>query len=155
MDLEEALRVVFAEAERRGQNQVAADLGVSNGTVSKWRNSAMRPEGAVKGRVFAFAESVLGTRTPLDAATKALEATGRNVAKLAEIRGYAAAVLSMLRSVTAEQEKVVDSLAPYVEAEGRFLAAQVPESELAQIAESVKRSAAQATPGRKKKGSAG
>lgn len=154
MDVSSALALVWQQADRSSQAQVAREIGVTPATITAWK-SGNAPTGKTRQRLLEWAERLESAAADLDAATKALEATGRNVAKLAEIRGYAAAVLSMLRSVTAEQEKVVDSLAPYVEAEGRFLAAQVPESELAQIAESVKRSAAQATPGRKKKGSAG
>ncbi|MBY0490661.1 MAG: hypothetical protein K2R93_12535 [Gemmatimonadaceae bacterium] len=57
MDLEQAIALVLAEAKRTGNNAVARRLEVANGTVSKWKGGK-RPEGEVRGRVFAFAEEL-------------------------------------------------------------------------------------------------
>ena len=151
MDLETAVRIVFDEAKRRGQNRVAAALSVSNGTLSKWKKG-VRPEGNVMRRVLEFAEGVAApaaTQSP-DVLAAAIERTGENLVRLAEIRGYAMSVLAMLRAVTDEQARVVESLEPWARAEGQALAANVPPQDHEAIRESFRQSAEQTAPSRRK-----
>ena len=54
-----------------------------------------------------------------------MERTGANLVRLAEIRGYARSVLSMMRAVAEEQQRVVDALEPYAAAEGRVMVGRV------------------------------
>lgn len=163
MDLEQAIAVVLEEASRRGQNRIAAALGVSNGTVSKWKNTSSRPDGAVRERVFEFAEETLRNRPPTpDAVTAAILATGENVKRLAEIRGYAQFVLDQLHDLAKRQQVVVDSLEPWAGAEGRQLALN-DEKKARELEEATRRAAAdaaaqaaqQSAPRAKKKASEG
>jgi hypothetical protein len=141
MNIHEALDLFWTAVQGSSLRRVAREARVSHSTAIRWTDGVL-PEGENREKVIAWA---VAYRSPELVLRRAFEATGHNVARLSEIRGYAAAVLSMLRSVTADQEKVVDSLTPYVEAEGRVLAAEVPAEAADQIRESVRRNAAQAT----------
>lgn len=120
MDLEEAVRLVLEEAKRSGNNAVARRLVVANGTVSKWRSGKSRPEGEVRGRVFALAEEI-ARRTAGMKSTYLDTAAGASADRVAEfhgrsyelgiIAGHAAAVRRFLASAIEEQDRVLAGLA--------------------------------------------
>lgn len=145
----EAFAVLLREVTRRSQTAIAADIGVSEPTVSRWIRSPLPPRGANLSRLVLWAESLPSQPQP-DVLAAAIEKTGANLVRLAEIRGHARAVLSMLKSVTDEQQRVVDSLEPWSRAEGTALAAQVPEADHEAIRESVRQSAAKKARTRRK-----
>ena len=106
MDLEEALTIVWEEVARRGQNRVAGDLAVSNGTPTKWRKGA-RPEGEVRERVIAFAETTRQRRV----ADRVVRETGQgDDYALGVIRGQAEAARRYLVGALQEQERVIQGL---------------------------------------------
>jgi hypothetical protein len=82
----------------------------------------------------------LPRQASVDVLAAAVESTGENLVRLAEIRGYAKSVLAMLRAVADEQQRVVDTLEPWTMAEGRALAAKVPAQDRDAIRNSVRQS---------------
>lgn len=69
--------------------------------------------------------------SPAELATWGQQETARNLQRLAEIRGQALGVLRMLEAVTAEQQRVVDSLDPWALKESELRAAGYNDDEVA------------------------
>ena len=139
MDVHEALARALYEAERSTQSAVADDIGVQRSALSRWKNGD-KPQGALRRKLIAWAESLppRAAVAPEEAAIElAIERTGQNLVRLAEIRGYAKSVLAMLRAVADEQQRVVDSLEPYAAAEGRLLATRLTAEDRVEILEAV------------------
>jgi hypothetical protein len=119
MDIKTAMPLFLEWVDRRGQNRVAEELGISSGTITKWRGKT-RPAGKLREKVIAIAEQELANRPPApDVLTAAVIATGANAARLAEIRAYAQIVLEQLEEAARRQHQVVASLKPWADAEGR------------------------------------
>lgn len=64
MDVHEALAVLFREADRGGQNELARKLRVSPSTLSKWKNGEV-PQGKNRAAVIDFAERLARERPTL------------------------------------------------------------------------------------------
>jgi transcriptional regulator with XRE-family HTH domain len=135
----EAFAVLRRELGRRSQSEIAKELGVSTATLSRWARLTSPPGGANLSRLVLWAES-LPRQASVDVLAAAVESTGENLVRLAEIRGYAKSVLAMLRAVADEQQRVVDTLEPWTMAEGRALAAKVPAQDRDAIRNSVRQS---------------
>jgi hypothetical protein len=119
--------MVWQEAERSSQSRVAEKIAVPRSALTRWKQGGV-PIGDAREKLLAWAESLPArpvAPSPEDAVSVAIERTGENLVRLAEIRGYARSVLAMLRAVTDEQQRVVDSLEPYVSAEGRTMASRM------------------------------
>lgn len=127
---------------------VADAIGVSPATITRWKDGN-RPRGVGVAKLLAWAEALPPAQSP-DVLAAAIERTGENLVRLAEIRGYAMSVLAMLRAVTDEQARVVESLEPWARAEGQALAANVPPQDHEAIRESFRQSAEQTAPSRRK-----
>lgn len=127
MDVLTALELVKQEAERSSQARVARLIGVPRDALTRWKSGGS-PTGKSKEKLLAWAES-LASRPAMPAEEEsialAMERTGANLVRLAEIRGYARSVLSMMRAVAEEQQRVVDALEPYAAAEGRVMVGRV------------------------------
>ena len=127
MDVQDALELVWQEAKRSSQNRVADRIGVQRSALSRWKQGES-PQGELREKLLAWAES-LPSRPAMPAEEEsialAMERTGANLVRLAEIRGYARSVLSMMRAVAEEQQRVVDALEPYAAAEGRVMVGRV------------------------------
>ena len=127
MDVQDALDLVWQEAKRSSQNRVADRMGVQRSALSRWKQGES-PQGELREKLLAWAES-LPPRPAMPAEEEsialAMERTGANLVRLAEIRGYARSVLSMMRAVAEEQQRVVDALEPYAAAEGRVMVGRV------------------------------
>ncbi|BAH39323.1 hypothetical protein GAU_2281 [Gemmatimonas aurantiaca T-27] len=85
--------------------------------------------------------------------------TARNIKRLAEIRGRAQSLVSMLKAVLADQQTVVDDLEPWSNIEANYIAANLSADAVAELGDaagdllaSVEQENAQAKP--KKKGRA-
>ena len=116
MTVDEALELLWTEVSRSSQARMAARIGVSPATVTRWK-SGVTPEGESVEKLLAWAERLeLAPPPPSaeDVIARAARQTRRNLVRLSEISGYAKRVLEEMRSVTASQERVVDQLAPYV-----------------------------------------
>lgn len=140
MDLENLRRLVLTALRDTSAEKLAAEIGgltaksvlnFADGSVAKPRNSqrlaivkwASRVPWSLKEQAGWIEEplttpSVVGA-SPTGVLASASERTSENLLRLSEISGYAKAVLSMLRSVTAEQARVVESLEPWVLREDR------------------------------------
>lgn len=118
MDVNKAVELFWAEVAKSSLRRVAKSVPVGHTTAAGWRDGVV-PEGKNRELLIEWAEKLPGgaDSAVLASATAAARATASNVRKLAEIRGQARAVLSMLNAVAAEQQKVVDSLEPYADAE--------------------------------------
>ena len=146
MTVEEALDRVWREAARSSQAMVAESIGVSPATITRWKDGN-RPRGEGVAKLLAWAEALPPVQTP-DVLTAAILATGENVERLAAIRGYAQAVLDQLLDTAKRQQVVVDSLAPWSQAEGRqmALAEQRVEEARASVTQAAAAHAEQAAP---------
>ena len=71
--------------------------------------------------------------SPAELATWGQQETARNLQRLAEIRGQALGVLRMLEAVTAEQQRVVDSLDPWAVRESELRASGLDDDEVASV----------------------
>lgn len=110
-------------------------MGVSDATISRWLAGKSRPEGERLEKLVAWAKRIVEEQgPPPDALTAALLATGENVKRLAEVRGYAQFVLDQLVDLAGRQRQVVDALAPWAEAEGRQVALQMQKAAAAEAA---------------------
>lgn len=132
MDGEQALAVLRQETGRQTQSQLARVIGVSEGTVSRWLSAKSPPKRGLSVLI-AWAEGLHNAEAP-DTITSAILATGENVRRLAEIRGYAQFVLDQLHDTVKRQQMVVDSLSPWSDAEGRQLAMQMQKAADAEAA---------------------
>lgn len=79
----------------------------------------------------AFETPTAGERSAGELATWGQQQTAQNLKRLAEIRGQALGVLRMLEAVTAEQQRVVDSLDPWALKESELRAAGFNDDEIA------------------------
>jgi hypothetical protein len=139
MDLESALALVWQEVDRSSQSRVAKAITVPRSALTRWKQGGV-PLGEAREKLLAWAEKLPPRQTvaPEEAAIElAIERTGQNLVRLAEIRGYAKSVLAMLRAVADEQQRVVDSLEPYAAAEGRLLATRLTAEDRVEILEAV------------------
>lgn len=117
------------------QADLARDIGVSEATVSRWSEADRPMRGSSLKALVDWAERVQAEQgPPPDALTAALLATGENVKRLAEVRGYAQFVLDQLVDLAGRQRQVVDALAPWAEAEGRQVALQMQKAAAAEAA---------------------
>lgn len=76
---------------------------------------------------------VAGEASAAELATWGQQETARNLQRLAEIRGQALGVLRMLQAVTAEQQRVVDSLDPWAVRESELRASGLDDDEVASV----------------------
>jgi len=126
MDLEQAMQLVLAEAQRTGNNVVARRLDVANSTVSKWKGGK-RPEGDVKVRVLAFAEElrakalsappVLPGAIPATVIIEARRQLAETHRDLSRIYGYAESIADMADQVSSKQRGLLAMLKPWVDTE--------------------------------------
>jgi hypothetical protein len=127
MDIASALALVWQEVNRSSARRVAEKINVPRSALTRWKQGGV-PLGEAREKLLAWAES-LPPRPAMPAEDEtialAMEQTGANLVRLAEIRGYARSVLSMMRAVTDEQQRVVDALEPYAAAEGRVMVGRV------------------------------
>ena len=147
MTSDEALKLLWYHASRSSQARVAKQMGVPRDALSRWKNGGA-PRGKLLEKLMAWAESLPprpAEPTLEPAMAAALEQTGANLVRLAEIRGYARSVLAMLRAVADEQQRVVDSLEPYVSAEGRTLASRLTAEDRTKILGAAEQTAAEIT----------
>lgn len=129
------------------QADLARDIGVSEATVSRWAEAERPMRGSSLKSLVQWAEGVQGQLPPEpDAITAAILATGENVQRLAEIRGYAQFVLDQLLDTAKRQQMVVDALAPWAQAEGRQIALGMEEKAQA-LEAATRRAAAEAAAG--------
>lgn len=136
MTVDEALACVWREASRSSQAMVAEAIGVSPATITRWKDGH-RPLGKGIAKLLSWAEALPPGPPPPDVMIAAIQRTAENLMKLGEIRGQARGVLTMLQAVTAEQQRVVDSLEPWSMAEAQLLAAQpVVEAAMRDVMES-------------------
>lgn len=162
MTVETALRMFWDYASRSSIREASALVPVSHSTASGWKKS--QPTGATRRKLLEWAErEAQNAELPPTILVEAIQRTGANLAKLAEVKGMADAVLRMMQGITEQQQIVVDSLAPWSAAEGlvdasRQLAANVSPEHLSEIERSVRQSAASAAkpmPRAKKRGTGG
>ena len=113
MDTPTALARVAVESQRSSRALVAEAIGVDPSVVSRWIAGESRPTGKTRLRLIRWAEELPPPVPPPDVLEQALQRTGDSLVRLAEITGYAKAVLSMLRGVADEQARVVQSLEPW------------------------------------------
>lgn len=126
------------------QAALAKRVGVTRQTAINWEKPGARPPGEDATpklkKLFGLMPGDEETAKARSALLKAAsERTNENLVKLSEVSGYAKAVLSMLRSVTAEQEKVVASLGPWVDLESESEAAPGLPANMQQAIETTKR----------------
>ena len=119
MTLQQALAGVWRESDRSSQARVAKRIGVYPSALSRWKQGDV-PEGEQREKLFTWAEALPPEPVPAsldDVIARARLQTEANVIKLGEISGIARTVLTMMEAVTNQQRLVVNSLAPWVEAE--------------------------------------
>lgn len=110
-------------------------IGVSRQAVSEWENGKVEVSdfnGAALDRL--ELDAVAGSHPPGDILDAAVQVSGQNIRRLAEIRGYAQAVLDQLLDAAKRQQIVVDSLAPWADAESQQLAKQLQKATAAAAA---------------------
>lgn len=129
MNVDAALAVLRREVRKTSQRRLAKRLGISEATLSRWLSDKTTPEGETLEHLIAWAEQI-PEPTPDEIMTAAVIATGDNLARLAEIRGYAQQVLTQLRQIAENQQQVVDSLDPWAKAEGRQIAVRMQQAAL-------------------------
>lgn len=143
------------------QADLARDIGVSEATVSRWYGAERPMRGSSLKALVDWAERAQAEQgPPPDAITAAILATGENVKRLAEIRGYAQFVLDQLLDLAGRQKQVVEALNPWAEAEGRQIAlnmekAAAAEAALRRAVPPIGAPVAPAAPPKKKKASGG
>ncbi len=116
MTTDQALELLWQEVARSSQSRVAERVGVSTASITRWKQG-VRPEGKSVELLLKWAQALPAPAPPPDVLDTAIDRTHANLKRLAEIRGYAQAVLSMLHTVAAEQQKVVDFLDPWANEE--------------------------------------
>jgi transcriptional regulator with XRE-family HTH domain len=111
MNADLALRILQRETGRRTQAELAQDVGVSEGTISRWLSAKSPPKRGLSVLV-TWAERQPSYAVPSATAVRVRE-VAPNAKPLAELRGQARAVLSMLQAVIAEQQQLVEGLEPW------------------------------------------
>ena len=120
MPIRSALAALEAQVARSSQERVAASIGVAGSTVSRWRAGSDQPKGKGREKLLAWAEALPpepSAPSMADVLALAKLRTEENVVRLGEISGYAKAVLSAMIHAAQQQQAVVKSLAPWVDAE--------------------------------------
>lgn len=124
MNADTALAVLRREVRKTSQSRLAKRLDISGATLSRWLNGKSAPEGETLEHLIAWAEQI-AEPTPEDRINAAVIATADNLARLAEIRGYAQQVLKQLKQIAENQQQVVDSLQPWCDLEDTTADAQL------------------------------
>ena len=125
MDATEALEVVRRELTGTSQARIAARIGVSDGTLSRWLSLKARPEGEKRERLIAWASALPPVQTP-DVLTAAILATAKSVGVLVRVNNelledspnFAATIDAMVAGGLAQK---MDQLALYGPGAGQVL----------------------------------
>ena len=126
--VETALLALWREIARSSQQRVAARLGVSSGTITRWRQG-VRPAGKSVELLLAWASALPATAAPGPIPTAVIVHARQQVAEthrdLARIYGYAESIAGLAESVAQRQRTLLTMLMPWVVSETDVVAGKV------------------------------